>query len=93
MDRTGKVALWLVAGHAAVVVFCCAGTYAMPDDPSEGAQILSDAAGARLLFALYGVPVVFVSLIVCLIALSISAARRGQVPEREFRDGSGVQDR
>jgi hypothetical protein len=83
MNRTGKAALWLVAGHAAVVVFCCAGTYAMPDNPSEGAQVLSDAAFARLLFGLYGVPALSLSLLFCLIVLSISAARRGRVPERE----------
>ncbi|GIF62020.1 hypothetical protein Ais01nite_00550 [Asanoa ishikariensis] len=92
MNRTGKEALWLVAGHAAVVVFCCGATYAMPDHPPEGAQIFSEADGARLLFGALGVPALFLSLLVCLIALSISAARRGQPPEREFRDWSKFRD-
>jgi len=85
MNRTGKVALWLVAAHAAVLVTAYLGTFALADhNPSGQCEGIGFGCsptprdGARILLVVAGLPAVTVSLLLSLVVTSIVAAARAR---------------
>jgi hypothetical protein len=89
MDRTGKAALWLVAGHAAVLGLCCAGSFTQSDRVPDGqcsglgwGCTLSPRDGWQIAIVLWGLPALTVSLLVCLVTVGVVAAVRDRRRKR-----------
>ncbi|GIF72742.1 hypothetical protein [Asanoa siamensis] len=95
MDRTGKAALWVVAGHAALFGVAWLATLTQPSQVADGqceglgfGCTLSPRDGARFALFLFGAPALLVSLLLCLIVIAVVAARRTR-----RRDAAGLPPR
>ncbi|MDG4823047.1 hypothetical protein O7635_14425 [Asanoa sp. WMMD1127] len=85
MNRSGKAALWVAAAHAALLALACAGTFALPDHNPDGqcegigfGCVPAPRDSARLLIAMFGVPALLISLVVCLAVVAVVARCRAR---------------
>jgi hypothetical protein len=83
--KTGRVALWLVMGHAVVLALCFAATFTQPDHVANGqcegigwGCTMTPRDGTQLALIVFGLPALIVSLLICLITVGVVTSIRNR---------------